>query len=177
MSQQSNTENQLADTFVRTGTFGDAPWTLDEKGTLTIGHGSYHGRFRSLEDRSFDFKCDDGKKLPSQAVLRVVSTEKLTVSGNLEGLFYSERKDKPFKNVISMDLSGWITEDVSSMAYMFKGCSKLTSLNLGSFNTSNVTDMEYMFEGCMKLTNLDLGSFNTGSYANIVFSYHHYYRR
>ncbi len=56
MYQQPSTENPFADTLVRTGTFadtlvrtgtfGDAPWTLDKKGTLTIGRGSYHGRFR-----------------------------------------------------------------------------------------------------------------------------------
>ncbi len=55
------------------------------------------------------------------------------------------------------------TEEVTSMASMFNGCSSLTSLNLSKFDTGSVTSMNYMFYKCSKLTSLDLGSFDTSS--------------
>ena len=59
-------------------------------------------------------------------------------------------------------LSNLNTSEVTSMAYMFRSCGKLTSLDLSSFNTSNVTSMHAMFSSCNGLkTTLDLSSFNT----------------
>ena len=55
------------------------------------------------------------------------------------------------------------TSEVTNMAYMFMGCSKLTSLDLNSFNTANVTRMPSMFSRCSGLTSLDLSSFNTAN--------------
>ena len=43
----------------------------------------------------------------------------------------------------------------------------LTSLDLNSFITSKVTSMIYMFKGCSKLKNLDLSNFVTSSVENI----------
>ena len=53
------------------------------------------------------------------------------------------------------------TSNVKRMAYMFNGCSSLSSLDLSNFDTSNVTDMEGMFKNCGSLKNLDLSSFDT----------------
>lgn len=44
---------------------------------------------------------------------------------------------------------------------MFSGCRGLTKLNLTGWNTQNVTTMGHMFSHCAKLTTLDLSSFNT----------------
>ena len=44
------------------------------------------------------------------------------------------------------------TDNVTSMRWMFGGCSLLTSLDLSSFNTEHVTAMEGMFSYCNKLT-------------------------
>lgn len=134
----------------------DAVW-----GTLTIGSGSYEGRLKYREDRFSDFEEEHGGTLECEAVLRIISTERLVVSGNLNALFSSYGRYKPFKNVISIDLSGWVTEDVTSMNSMFAKCQNLVSLNLSSFNTSKVTDMGHLFEGCANLETLDLRSFNT----------------
>ena len=43
---------------------------------------------------------------------------------------------------------------------MFGGCSSLANLNLSNFITQNVTNMCGMFRGCSSLTNLDLSNFN-----------------
>jgi surface protein len=59
------------------------------------------------------------------------------------------------------------TSEVTSMAYMFNGCEKLTSLNLSSFQTENVTSMQCMFNNCYALGELDLSTFNTTKVTNM----------
>ena len=60
-------------------------------------------------------------------------------------------------------ISNLKTDNVTSMRFMFNGCSSLTSLDLSNFNTSNVTDMGWMFKDCSSLTsiNLDINKFDT----------------
>ena len=53
------------------------------------------------------------------------------------------------------------TNEVTTMASMFKGCTKLTSLDLSTFNTAKVTDMSNMFYGCTMLADLNLSGWNT----------------
>ena len=61
----------------------------------------------------------------------------------------------------SLDLSGFKTDNVTNMSHMFSGCSGLTSLNVTGFKTDNVTSMTSMFYGCRGLTSLDLSGFKT----------------
>ena len=65
------------------------------------------------------------------------------------------------------------TSEVTEMAWMFYGCSGLTSLDLSHFNTSKVTSMDIMFHDCSNLINLDLSSFNTSNVTDMsnMFSY------
>lgn len=67
------------------------------------------------------------------------------------------------KQLVSVDLSGFNTSNVTDMSYMFNGCSSLTALNLSNFNTSNVTFMHNMFDGCSSLTTLNLSGFKTSN--------------
>lgn len=53
------------------------------------------------------------------------------------------------------------TSAVTTMAYMFGYCRKLTQLYLSNFNTENVQNMSEMFAGCSSLTSLDLSNFKT----------------
>ena len=55
------------------------------------------------------------------------------------------------------------TSEVTDMAFMFRGCTRLTSIDLSSFNTSKVTNMRAMFAYCNSLKSLDLSSFNTSN--------------
>ena len=52
---------------------------------------------------------------------------------------------------------------------MFYGCSGLTSFDLTGWNTSNVTSMEYMFYGCTSLITITTGpNFKfVGTYYNL----------
>ena len=54
-------------------------------------------------------------------------------------------------------------DGVTTMSYMFNGCSKLTSVPL--FDTSNVTTMSYMFQNCSNLTSVPL--FDTSNVTNM----------
>lgn len=70
-------------------------------------------------------------------------------------------------SLVSLDLSGFDTSSVTSMAGMFSECSSLESVDPPSFDTSNVTDMQRMFSGCSSLTVLDLSCFDTSRVANM----------
>ena len=59
------------------------------------------------------------------------------------------------------------TSEVTNMAHMFNGCSRLNILDVSHFNTSKVTDMRSMFRNCSSLTSLDLSSFNTSKVTDI----------
>jgi len=66
----------------------------------------------------------------------------------------------------SLDLSNFVTSNVTTMEMMFSGCA-FTSLNLSSFDTSNVTNMSFMFYVCDKLTTLNLSSFDISNQTDI----------
>ena len=63
----------------------------------------------------------------------------------------------------SLDLSNFDTSKVTNMSDMFANCQVLASLNVSKFDTSKVTDMNYMFYNCSKLTSLDVSSFDTNN--------------
>lgn len=94
--------------------------------------------------------------------------------------------------VASLDLSGWDVSQVTSMDYMFDGCTNLTtitgletwtttscltntrcmfsdceklrpSLDLTRFNVDNVTDMYGMFQYCKSLKSIDLSTWDTNN--------------
>ena len=75
---------------------------------------------------------------------------------------------KDFSNLTIIDgLENLNTENVTDMAYMFAGCSSLTSLDLSNFNTSNVTEMQSTFSQCSGLETIYVG--NGWSTENIEF--------
>ncbi|MBR7031454.1 MAG: BspA family leucine-rich repeat surface protein, partial [Prevotella sp.] len=61
------------------------------------------------------------------------------------------------RSLTSLDLSGFRTDNVTGMGWMFGDCSGLTSLNLTGFKTDYVSRMDYMFSGCSGLTTIYAG--------------------
>ena len=61
----------------------------------------------------------------------------------------------------SVDLTYMYSPYVKDMSYMFNNCLSLKTVYLKGLNTSNVEDMKHMFELCINLGYLDLSSFNT----------------
>ena len=80
-------------------------------------------------------------------------------------LFYS------LKNLQSLDLSSFNTQNVTNMSYIFSDCHKLQNLNLSSFNTKKVTNMYCMFYNCYKLQILDLSSFDTQKVTDVSYMF------
>ena len=68
---------------------------------------------------------------------------------------------KGCKNLVSIDLSSFPTQNVTNMERMFSYCSNLKSIDFSSFDTNNVINMEGMFYKCENLENLDLSSFDS----------------
>ena len=54
------------------------------------------------------------------------------------------------------------------MSWMFAGCSSLKELNLSNFITNNVTDMLGMFSKCSSLKELNLSNFDTNSETDMI---------
>ena len=65
------------------------------------------------------------------------------------------------RKLTQLYLSNFNTENVQNMSEMFAGCSSVTSLDLSNFKTEKVQNMRAMFEGCKSLTSLDLSNFKT----------------
>lgn len=66
--------------------------------------------------------------------------------------------------------SGFQTEDVIDMSYMFAGCTKLRSISGSNFNTTNVRTMAHMFESCHSFSNgwnLGISDFSTHNLRNM----------
>ena len=76
---------------------------------------------------------------------------------NLSGAFQN------YPLLASFDISGLDTSRVTSMSYMFSGCSSLASLDLSGLDARRVTDMDSMFSGCSSLASLDLSGLDTSS--------------
>ena len=70
-------------------------------------------------------------------------------------------------SLISLDLTGFNTENVEDMNSMFSGCTSLNSINLLNFDTSKVINMAGMFENCQSLNSIDLSKFNTEKVENM----------
>ncbi len=64
-------------------------------------------------------------------------------------------------SLTNLDVSGFKTDKVTDMSALFHYCSNLESLDVSGFQTDNVRYMDQMFEECSKLTSLDVSGFNT----------------
>ena len=96
-----------------------------------------------------------------QADLEGLDTSNITLMGGPMGAMFG----RPFlhisDNLTYLNLSNWNTSNVTDMANMFLGCTKLTNLILSNWDTSKVTDMHSMFENDSSLTNLDVSNWDT----------------
>ena len=86
---------------------------------------------------------------------------------------YINNKKMEFDNIYDSNENGLINVKfkfnklLTSIGWMFLGCSSLETIDLSSFKTNNVSDMEYMFSDCSSLKSIDLSSFNTNNVINM----------
>ena len=83
--------------------------------------------------------------------------------GGLSQMFYD------CQSLIKLDLSGWKTQNIQYMHYMFYKCIGLTEIKgISNWDISNVKNMVSMFENCKSLINIgDLSDWNMESVIGI----------
>lgn len=78
---------------------------------------------------------------------------------NFNGLF-RRLATPPIRDIVEIDVTGWDTSNVTTMARMFFGCFKLEKIKgIEDWNISKVESMRSMFYNCEKLQ-LDISSWN-----------------
>ena len=164
---------------------GDIDWTSDkatDKTYAKTGGGYFRDKaydnrpFVKFADGTLTFRCGY-KKIFGDKEYALNSGENSPAwkakSGNITQVVF----DASFANARPTTCYAWFqdfqslkqiegienlnTENVTNMAYMFRGCRKLAELDVTHFNTANVTSMSNMFCDCSNLTSLDVTHFNT----------------
>ena len=130
-------------------------WMIDAAGKLTVrplGNGASGnlGVNPAGSTQSAPW-CDQSKTITSVVIEPGVSTTWARY------MFYY------CTNLVTADLSGLDTSNVTSFFSMFDGCKKLETVDLSGFQTSKATSMSFMFKHCWKLQELDLSGFDTAN--------------
>ena len=137
---------------IASGGYGDISWIIDASGKLTV---TGTGEIKRSNDNGFHPEW--------YRYCNSITSAEINVRGIKDASFLFAG----CSNLVSVDLSGFDTSNVTDMRSMFYDCRNLTSLDLSNFDTSNVTDMSDMFCECTSLINLDLGSFDTSNVTNM----------
>ncbi len=114
-----------------------------------------------LEQDSYYDYCPIYFEIQGTSVHYYTSAEKYRIEYSAaNGMF------KGWRNIKTLDLSMFNTEEVNSLDMMFCDCVNLESVNLSSFNTPNLQGMAGMFQNCRSLKSVNLSSFNFSSLFN-----------
>mgnify|MGYP001016668818 CR=1 FL=1 len=114
---------------------------------------------KNIEDEDSDYEIKLWLDPATESAYYYSDSEKIYLNEDSSWMFES-RWDK-MSNLTNINMSGFNTEKVKNMNYMFYQLNKLTTLNLSNFNTSNTTSMRGMFDGLDSVTGLDLSAFDT----------------
>lgn len=137
------------------GTYDNVDWNLSDSGELTIGATGQTQTFANHRDAMSWPWLANASSIKSVTFLGTV-----TGNGSHGFMFYG------CSNLASVDVSGFNTDNVTSMENMFGDCTSLTTLDLGSFNVSSVDMFIYMFQGCTSLMSVNMAGWTTKSSAN-----------
>ena len=122
------------------------------------------------DDITFSLIIDDidfsGKKSHNfdKAGIHKVIIEFKPKLKSLDGLF------KGITNLIEIDFSELITEEIKSMTSTFAYCTKLTKVNINKA-IPNIDNLSYMFFGCESLKNINL-NFDTSKVTRMDFTFY-----
>ena len=94
---------------------------------------------------------------------------KVIINGNelVDNMKFNFKKEGEYKIYIKEK------EELSNMSYMFSHCESLESIDLSKFITINVTNMARMFNCCEPLQSIDLSNFNTSNGTNMSYMFSH----
>ena len=145
------------------GKWGTCDWTLNYYGILTIKKGVGASITETTNPKSPWIKYADQIK-----VIDIEDEITFNENSQLNGLFRNLTELTMINGLDKLN-----TTNVTSMCFMFSGCTSVYSLDVSKFNTSEVTDMKYMFSNCKVIESLDLSNFNTANVKNMscMFSY------
>ena len=125
-----------------------------------------------------------GTQIEESRAYMVANGTTLEIRTDAEVFMFNEKSSSMFSGnnnigsrITSIDFNGCInTSNVTTLAYMFQNCSKLTSLNLSGFNTANVTSLKSMFDNCAVLQNITFGnSFSTNKVTTLAYMFQNCY--
>ena len=116
---------------------------------------------KNIEDEDSDYEIKLWLDPTTESAYYYSDSEKIYLNEDSSYMFEGDGWYDKRGNLTNIDMSGFNTEKVKYMRYMFNQLNKLTTLNLSNFNTSNVTDMRGMFMDLDSITDLDLSTFDT----------------
>lgn len=116
---------------------------------------------KNIEDEDSDYEIKLWLDPATESVYYYSDSEKIYLNEDSSWMFEGNKWWDGRGNLTNIDMSGFNTEKVKNMNYMFYELYKLTTLNLSNFNTSNVTKMRGMFMDLDSITGLDLSTFDT----------------
>ena len=125
-----------------------------------------------------------GIQIEESGAYMVANGTTLEIRTDAEVFMFNEKSSSMFlgsnnigSRITSIDFNDCInTSNVTTLAYMFQNCSKLTSLNLSGFNTANVTSLKSMFDNCAALQNITFGnSFSTNKVTTLAYMFQNCY--
>ena len=138
---------------------GTCEWRIDGAGLLTIrplGNGA-SGVLNSWRPDKAPWKRDES--------LRTSITSVVIEPGVVAETCFHMFSD--CTNLVSVDLSGLDTPQVTDMTCMFYGCAALKTVNFQGVDASNVTSMSSMFNECSSIKSIDLSGINAARVTNI----------
>ena len=138
---------------------GTCEWRIDGAGLLTIrplGNGA-SGVLNSWRPDKAPWKRDES--------LRTSITSVVIEPGVVAETCFHMFSD--CTNLVSVDLSGLDTSQVTDMTCMFYGCAALKTVNFQGVDASNVTSMSSMFNECSSIKSIDLSGINAARVTNI----------
>ena len=119
---------------IASGTYMGMEWTIDHEGNLTI-----LGEYDSQGE-------NNGWKQYAQQI----TTVKVAAAGVTNTANWFDG----FTNLVSVDLSGFDTNNLTDASYMFRNCSSLTALDLSRLYLGNLVQADGMLDGCSALEEL-----------------------
>ena len=125
---------------------------FDEKDSVTKV--KIDSSFSKARPKSTAYWFSEMSKLEVIADLENLNTSQVTDMSFMFSMREGEEYGDYQTNLSSLDVGNFDTSNVTSMAGMFRGCTRLTSLDVSHFDTSNVTNMRGIFSGCRSLTRI-----------------------
>jgi len=134
--------------FVKVGKWGECLWGINESGGLFINE----GLAASMTEEVVPWIEVTSLITSANTIGTVTFPDRASLSGLFRGC----------KNMVTADLSGFSTGNVTDMSSMFEGCANLRELDISSFDTRRCSNMYRMFSKCPKLEEILLSQdFNT----------------